>query len=287
MRIGVKLPSSGPHAGRVPLAEAAQRAEEAGFDSVWVSDHVVMPRQVASSYPYSRDGAMLWNPDEPRYEALITMATAAAVTERVEIGVGVLIAPMRNPLLLAKQVATLDALSGGRITLGVGAGWLEEEFEALDAPFDTRGERLDEWIDIIRDCWRGTPRGKEYRHYRVPEGSLLYPTPAHEVSIIVGGMTKAALRRVARRGDGWFAIQGLDALDATTLRAGLETIEEEARSVGRPAPIRVVMRIAGPAEAVAQEAPALAAAGVTDLVVDVDWVVEDGARRTMETLAAS
>src|SRR5690606_20422202 len=144
LRLGAKLPSSGVAPDGRPIGELARAAEEAGFDGVWVSDHVVMPREISSRYPFSPDGVMSWEPEAPWVDALIAMAAAAQATEAVDVGVGVLIAPLRNPLVLAKQVATLDLLSGGRTVVGVGAGWLREEFEALRVPFERRGEILDE-----------------------------------------------------------------------------------------------------------------------------------------------
>lgn len=275
MRIGVKLPSSGRLAGRLPLNDAARRAEEAGFDSVWVSDHVVMLREVASPYPFSQDGRMYWDPEEPWYDALIAMATAAAATGRIEVGVAVLVVPMRNPLILAKQLSTLDALSGGRIVLGAGAGWLAEEFEALDSPFETRGERLDEWIDILRDCWTGTPQNADYEHYRVPDGVLCYPTPSHNIPVLIGGMSEAAFRRVGQRGDGWLAIQHVDEINVAGLRSILNTIGKAAQVAGRPMPERVAMRISGPTDDIARRLGDLVEVGVTDVVVDIDWL--DGA----------
>lgn len=287
MRIGAKLPNFGPLTRQVPLRETAHLAEEAGFDSVWVSDHVVMVRQSSSPYPFSPDGRMTWDPEEPWYDALVTMATAAAVTDRVEVGVAVLIVPMRNPLVLAKQLASLDALSGGRVVVGTGTGWLAEEFEALEAPYATRGQRLDEWMAILRECWTGTPRNLGYQHYRLPDGVLCYPTPSRRIPMLVGGMSRHALRRVARRGDGWLALQPADAVEVGELRAGLETIRIEAERAGRPAPERAALRISGPTESVADHLADLAAVGITDVIVDVDWLGEDGPRRTLETLRAA
>jgi probable F420-dependent oxidoreductase len=282
LRIGAKLPSSGPLARHVPLLESARLAEEAGFDSVWVSDHVVMLRDQSSPYPFSPDGKMTWDPEDPWHDPLIAMAMCAAVTERVEIGVAVLIVPLRNPVILAKQLASLDALSNGRVVVGAGAGWLAEE---LGTSFQTRGERLDEWIEIIRDCWTGEPRPKEYRHYRIPEGVLSYPTPAHEVQILIGGMTPAAIRRAGRIGDGWVALQHVDEIDLDTLGAGIASIAAEAERHGRVAPDRTVLRVAGPTPSVARRLPELLEIGVTDVVVDVSWD-EEGPRRTLEMLRA-
>jgi probable F420-dependent oxidoreductase len=267
----------------VPLLESARLAEEAGFDSIWVSDHVVMLRSHSSPYPFSPDGKMTWDPEDLWHDPLIAMAMCAAVTERVEIGVAVLIVPLRNPVILAKQLASLDALSSGRVVVGAGAGWLAEEFDALGTPFQTRGERLDEWIEIVRDCWTGEPRPKEYRHYRIPDGVLSYPTPAHEVPILIGGMTSAAIRRAGRIGDGWVALQHVDELDLDTVAAGIAAIGAEAERAGRVAAGRTVMRVAGPTQSVAQRLPELQEVGVTDVVVDVSWD-EDGPLRTVEML---
>src|SRR3954451_21630340 len=133
MLIGAKLPASGPlHAG---VAEHAVALERAGFDSLWVSDHIVMPAEIGSRYPFAADGRATWPTDTPYLDALIALALAAAVTERVRLGTVLLVLPLRNPVELAKQAATIDAASGGRLELGVGAGWLAEEFAALNVPF--------------------------------------------------------------------------------------------------------------------------------------------------------
>lgn len=287
IRIGAKLPSSGPLARQVDLRYSAVMAEEVGFDSLWVSDHVIMVRNPASSYPLSPDGRMTWDPEDLWYDALVALATVSAVTHRIELGVAALIAAIRNPVVLAKQLSSLDALSGGRVSVGVGAGWLAEEFEVLGTPFEARGEILDEWIEICRDCWTGTPKSLDYRHYHMPEGVLCYPTPVHEIPILIGGMSEHALRRVARRGDGWLAIAHVETFDVGVLAAGSEKIRVEAAIVDRPAPRRVVIRMPGPAKQVAQHLTALAGVGVTDVIVDVDWIGSDGPHRTLEILRAS
>lgn len=286
LRIGAKLPPSGfvPDVG--PLTELARIGEDSGFDGLWVSDHVVMPREVVSRYPFSADGTMTWEPEAPWIDCLVAMAAAAAVTESAEIGVGVLIVPMRNPLVLAKQLASLDVISNGRVVVGVGAGWLREEFEALHADFDARGAMLDEWIQIMRGCWTGEPPAKPDGHYPVPDGLLCHPTPVREPPILVGGMSAAALRRVAVGADGWFALQNANEIDAGVLAAGMATIRAEAARVGRPPPGRLAMRLPGPTPVAASHLGALVEAGVTDIVVDVDWS-GDGPRRTVEVLRAA
>jgi probable F420-dependent oxidoreductase len=284
VRIGVKLPSSGPIARRVGLAAASIAAEAVGFDSVWVSDHVVMLRGLGSQYPFSAGGAVPWDGTEPWYDAVVAMATAAAVTERVEIGAAVLILPMRNPVVLAKQLASIDALSGGRVAVGAGAGWLAEEFGVLQAPFERRGALLDEWIPLLRDCWTGTPKSRSSESYPLPDGVLCYPTPVGLMPVLVGGMSRAALQRAGRIGDGWLAQQDAGELDPGVVERARAVIEGAAAAAGRPVPERVVLRIAGPAAAAARQLPDLAAAGVTDVIVDVDWADPAGAARVAEAL---
>ena len=246
-------------------------AEELGFDSVWMSDHVVMVEGAVSPYPFDPEGVMRWDIDHPMLDALVGLAVAAAVTTRIGLGTSVLIAPMRNPVVLAKQAATLDLLSGGRLSLGVGVGWLAEEFAALGAPFEDRGTRLDEWMAILRDCWTGRPAARRYKHWELPPGVRCYPTPVGEVPILAGGMSKAALRRVARHGDGWMAFQYTNRIDPEEIRLRIRVIEEEAALVGRPPPTRMVIQTPGPTEPLAERLRDLVSAGITEVVVSVDW----------------
>ena len=151
--IGAKLPNSGPVALDRGVPDLARALEGAGFDSVWVSDHIVLPREIRSRYPFAEDGRATWPPDVPYLDSLIALSHAAGVTERVTLGIAVLVLPLRHPIVAAKQLASIDVASGGRLRLGVGAGWLREEFEALDVPFESRGARLEEWIELLRSCW--------------------------------------------------------------------------------------------------------------------------------------
>ena len=138
---GCSLPSSGPMSSPESLRSLAQRAEDLGFDSVWVSDHIVVPRQVESFYPYAPDGVATFSPDETYFEPLAALNFLAGCTHRVRLGTHVLILPYRNPVLTAKILATLDVLSGGRVILGAGVGWMEEEFQALGWIPTTNGAR--------------------------------------------------------------------------------------------------------------------------------------------------
>src|SRR5205823_1109354 len=142
---------------RVGAIELAQAAEAAGFESLWTVEHVVVPAGYQSTYPYAEDGRMPGPENLPIPDPLIWLSFVAAVTETIRLGTGILILPQRNPIVVAKEIATLDHLSGGRVELGVGAGWLEEEFDAIGVPFEDRGRRLDEHIEALRALWTGDP----------------------------------------------------------------------------------------------------------------------------------
>jgi probable F420-dependent oxidoreductase len=265
MRVGAKLPMTGELPVSRGIPAMAATLEGAGFASLWVSDHVVMPRVVGSRYPYSADGVATWDPDEPWFDGIVALSMAAATTRDVELGTAVLVLPQRNPVVLAKQVASLDRLSGGRVVLGVGSGWLAEEFAALATPFASRGSRTDEWIDVLRSCWTGHPEPFDGVHYQLPADIVCQPTPARPVPILVGGTTRRALRRARERGDGWLGIQSADALDVPALRAAVAAVGDARRRV---------LRIVGSAphgDVVAAALPELGRAGITDVVVDVDW----------------
>ena len=262
MRIGAKLPNSGPLPFEVGIPAMAETLERAGFDSLWVSDHIVMPETIASPYPFAADGRATWPTDTPYVDALIALALAAAATTRVRLGTAALVLPQRNPVELAKQAASIDVASGGRLELGVGAGWLAEEFAALNVPFEKRGARMDEWIAILRECWTGRTSARSSEFYDLPEGTLCLPTPG-EIPLLIGGHSPAALRR-AQRNDGWLAQQDADKLDPMALEFDG----------------RVVLRIVGSLGREAHVAKRLAEfEGVDEVIVDVPF---DDAERVRE-----
>ena len=269
--LGARLETSGHGVGRSSLVDAALAYEAAAFDSVWVSDHVVQPRTIESAYPYSADGVAGWPTDVPFLEAVVAMTLVAAVTERVEIGTAVLVLPQRNPVLLAKQLATLDLLAGGRIALGVGAGWLAEEFAALGADFAGRGRAMTESIELLRRCWTGFPDAFDGDSYTLPGGLVSLPAPAHPIPVLVGGMSPAALRRVAATGDGWLAQVDGPVVDLAALETALAALDAACSSAGRDrAGLRVVLRVTGPGGRAGEIAPQLrdlAALGVDDVIV--------------------
>lgn len=189
MRFGIHLPQYGRASSADAVARTARQAEDLGFADVWVSDHLAMPKD--ASYP----PAFL-------YEPVITLTWAAAATTSVGLGTSVLVLPYRHPVHLAKELASLDRFSGGRVTVGAAAGWLEKEFDALDVPFDERGTRTDDAIDTLRACWGDQPVNHEGPVFSV-EAMKVVPTPERPIPIWVGGTSEAALRRAVERGDGW------------------------------------------------------------------------------------
>ncbi|MBS0549223.1 MAG: LLM class F420-dependent oxidoreductase [Proteobacteria bacterium] len=179
-------------------------AEAAGFDSVLAVDHVVFPHSYTSVYPYAPGGRLPGGPGSPLPDPLIWISAMAAVTTRLRFMTGVIILPLRNPLVLAKQVATLDHMSGGRIELGIGVGWLKEEFEALGVPFARRGKRSDEYIAAMRALWAGDAASFAGEFVSFQEVSS-NPKPVRgTVPIVIGGHSEAAAKRAGRLGDGFF-----------------------------------------------------------------------------------
>jgi probable F420-dependent oxidoreductase len=211
----------------------AEEAERLGFDSVWVHDHVIMPSDVRSRYPYSETGASPFRVDQYIYDPLALMAAIGARTSRVAIGTSVLIVPYRNPLVLAKELATIDRISHGRIILGIGVGWMAEEFEALGIGgyWEQRGAVTDEFMAVCRDLWtqRGPSsfRGRWVRYENV--GANPRPLQRPHIPIWIGGKTAAALRRVARYGSGYHSITSTPAQVAHEVRNVRAELERAGR----------------------------------------------------------
>jgi probable F420-dependent oxidoreductase len=290
--LGCKVPNTGEMPADPGLAPLSRVAEAAGATSLWVADHIVITRRVDSRYPYAADGKIGWPPGLAWYEALTSCAWAAAATTVATVGTAVLVLPQRDPILVAKTAATIDALSGGRMVLGVGAGWYEEEFEVLGWEFSSRGRRLDESIEVMRRLWRGAPEPFDGEFFTLPAGLECIPRPAREegIPILVGGMSRRALERAARLGDGWLALAHLDDADPAGLGVALERFRELRPAGG--APLRAVARIVGeipvaevgPAAELARE---LSELGFDEIVIDPPWPDADAVAHVLGDLCAA
>lgn len=213
MKIGFFAPHVGP-SSRDGIARACDVADELGADILWAVDHIAFPYGFRAVYPYATH-EFGESPDSPLewWDCLSVLSFLAARTERVQIGTGVLVLPYRHPVATAKAIATIDQLSGGRVLFGVGVGWLEDEFDALQLPpFEARGAVTDEQLQIMKAVWTDDRAAFDGRFYRFPEISVT-PKPAQRPHppILVGGNSPAALRRTVRFGDGWHALMLLPA----------------------------------------------------------------------------
>lgn len=209
MKFGLRYCNTARYVDPKEAVTLAQAAEAAGFESLWTVEHTIVPAAYASAYPYDPSGKMAGGRhDIPLPDPLIWMAYVAAATTRIKLATGILILPQHNPVLAAKQIATLDHLSRGRVLLGIGAGWLQEEFAALGVPFAERGTRTDEYIAALRELWSAdepTFKGRFVAFQR----AYCRPRPVNKsVPIIVGGHSEAAARRAGRLGDGFFPARG-------------------------------------------------------------------------------
>jgi probable F420-dependent oxidoreductase len=233
MKVGLAFASSIGFDGEVAL-EICGRAEAAGFESVWGGEHVVLPDSINSKYPYTSDGKIPAEPDTPIPDPLIWLAFVAAAAPTLRLGTCILIVPQRNPLVLAKELATLDRLSGGRVELGLGVGWLKEEFEALGVAWERRGARNDEYIAAMRVLWAG-PHAEFHGEFVDFDPATCSPRPVQQsIPILVGGDTDAAIRRAVRIADGYFPGEGdaqrLGALIAR-LRAAADKADRDPDSI--------------------------------------------------------
>lgn len=208
MHFGFALPGRGPLATPEALTKLALKADALRYSSLFVTDHVVIPTAYSSPYPYSTSGRFAGDWTNGYLEPLALMGVLAGLTSRIRLGTSVLVIPYRNPVVTAKMLATMDVMSGGRLILGAGVGWMREEFEALQsAPFDERGKVTDEYLRLMRELWTKEPVAFTGAHYRLPSVSAL-PKPRQKggIPIWVGGHTEAALRRTGELADAWHPI---------------------------------------------------------------------------------
>ncbi len=204
-----------PPSDYLPLAQAADRC---GWDYVTVSDHVVHPARIDTPYPYTDDGSLRWEEETPWLDPWVSIGAMAAVTERIRFVTNIFVLPMRNPFMAAKAISTAAVLSGDRVSLGLGVGWMKEEFVLAGQDFHTRGRRADEMVEVMRKLWSGERVEHHGRHYDFGPVRMT-PAPGAPIPIYVGGLSEAALRRTARIGDGWVS--------------DLHTIEEFRQIIGR------------------------------------------------------
>ncbi|HEU4438855.1 MAG TPA: LLM class F420-dependent oxidoreductase [Methylomirabilota bacterium] len=208
MHFGFALPGRGPLATPESLTRLAQKADELRYSSLFVTDHVVIPTTYQSPYPYSTTGRFAGDWTNGYLEPLALMGVLAGLTSRVKLGTSVLVIPYRNPVVTAKMLATLDVMSGGRLILGAGVGWMREEFEAVQAPpFEARGKVTDEYLRLMREVWTKEPVQFAGAYYRLPSVSAL-PKPRQPggIPIWIGGHTDVALRRTGELADAWHPI---------------------------------------------------------------------------------
>lgn len=230
MKFGIVFANTGFAATPDGAASLGQIAEEAGFESLWTVEHVIVPADYQSAYPYSPNGKMPGSEDNPIPDPLIWLTWVAANTRTINLATGILILPQRNPIVLSKEVATLDVLSGGRALLGVGVGWLKEEFDAIGVNFDDRGAITDEYMQALRVLWT-EEEATFHGRWTSFERAKMNPKPARAdgVPLHVGGHSKAAARRAGRHGDGFFPAKG----SIEELSALFEVARVAAREAGR------------------------------------------------------
>jgi probable F420-dependent oxidoreductase len=231
VRIGLHALGIGPGAQPEVIDAVARAAEDAGFSTLWAGEHVVMVDRPRSRYPYSRDGAIAVPADAAWLDPFVCLSFAAAATSRIAIATGILLLPEHNPVLVAKQAASLDVLSGGRLMLGVGVGWSADEFAALGVPFADRGRRTLEYVDVLRTLWRDDPASFS-GHFAAFENVRMHPKPVRgpQLPIVFGGNSGPALARVAASGDGWY---GFNLAGVEAVRECLAALREQCARTGR------------------------------------------------------
>lgn len=235
MKFGLAFANTGPFAQAEGLVEMGQAAEAAGIESVWTVEHVIWPTDYDSTYPYSPDGKMPGDSSSVIPDPMIWLSYLAAATKTIKLATGILILPERNPVVLAKSAATLASLSNDRLLLGIGVGWLKEEFEALGVPWEKRGKRTDEYIDVLRALWANDNAHFDGDYVGFQNVTSNPKPPTGSVPIVIGGHSKAAARRAGRSGNGFFPGKGsladlaelFDVMNQTAADAGRDPSEIE------------------------------------------------------------
>lgn len=265
MKFGLRYCNTGRYVDPARAVELVQAAEAAGFESAWTVEHTVIPHGYQSQYPYAPSGRLPGGDgDFDLPDPLIWMAYVAAATTRIKLATGVIILPQHNPVITAKQVATLDMMSGGRVLLGVGVGWLKEEFDAVGSPFEERGARTDEYIRVMRELWSADRPSFEGTFFRFKD-AYMRPKPVNRsVPIIIGGHSTFAAKRAGRLGNGFFPARGAPA-------ELVKLVRDTATAHGRdPAAIEITTSLPDNLD----DLPAMAAAGIDRVLVPVMFTKE-------------
>jgi probable F420-dependent oxidoreductase len=263
MQVGLHALGIGAGARRDVIDAVAATAETCGFATLWSGEHVVMVDRSSSRYPYSADGQIAVPPTADWNDPIVGLSFAAAASSTIGIATGVLLLPEHNPVLLAKQAATLDALCGGRLVLGIGIGWSREEFDALGVPFARRAARTAEYAAALRTLWREDVASFDGEFVRF-DSIRVNPKPVRDrqIPIVLGGNSDSALRRVAAWGDGWYGFN-VDGVAAVAERLGY--LEARCREAGRD--VADLRRAVALHEPQVSDVPALADLGVDELVI--------------------
>lgn len=282
MKFGIMFANAGPFADPELFAHLVTTADQAGIESLWTVEHVFVPRGYESTYPYSPEGRMPGPENSPIPDPFVALAYAAAITRNIRLATGVLILPQRHPAYVAKEVASIDVLSGGRVTLGIGVGWLREEFQALGVGFEDRASRTRESVEAMRSLWSPGPstfQGKFFSWENVESNPK--PIQGRDVPIVVGGHTDIAARRAARYGNGFFPGRG----NAGRMTQLLGVLRDECAKVGRdPAEIELTAGMMVPDhEAIARHEEM----GFSRLVMAPPGFDRDGISRGFEAFASA
>ena len=263
MQLGLHALGIGAGAERAVIDAVASSADECGFATLWAGEHVVMVDRSASHYPYSDDGAIAVPAQADWLDPMIALAFAAAASSRITVATGVLLLPEHNPVVVAKQAASLDRLSGGRLTLGVGVGWSKEEFAALGVPFEHRAARTAEYVAAMRTLWRDDVASFDGKFVGF-DSIRVNPKPVRDrrIPIVLGGNSDPALRRVASWGDGWY---GFNLDDVAAVRDRVSRLDRLCAESGRDrAELRLAVALRNPRDS---DVGALAELGVDELVL--------------------
>ncbi len=294
LRFGVYVPTTGPYANADSLREVTQAAEALGYDSIWTGDHIVIPKGVDFSKYLYGEFPVDMDITNPFFDCVASLAYLAGMTKKVRLCIGILVAPARNAMVLAKELATIDNLSGGRVVLGIGTGWMSEEFTALNLPpgtFDNRGAVTDESMEVYRAMWADGLSSYHGRHYDF-DTVAAFPKPAQRpgIPIWVGGNSGPALRRVARLGDGWQGLT-LTAAEVKQKNAEIDRLLAEAgrkpTDVTRAVAVHVMQTQPG-APLPVQPSAAMMVGDAASLAAQVNAYAEAGAQElTLNAPAAT